>query len=198
MVDELNITKIVGCYFYIAFILFKKKVKNVNREVKTNSENEIQPVARCMEWQDPNVARSRFATQKSIKSMPFWCLPAMLLEWKNVDWSVFTRKKINVIPKLMLIKKKLFKRRCGTLTLRQATKTLWLPPQLIPIYPIVQPERKKRNDMVFGKCGMTPQFIPFSVNIHITFWTFKHNLLAWCKWCRMISHNLSFWPAGFL
>ena len=25
---------------------------------------------------------------------------------------------------------------------------------------------KKRNDMVFGKCGMTPQFIPFSVNIH--------------------------------
>ena len=32
-------------------------------------------------------------------------------------------------------------------------------------YPIVQPE-KKRNDMVFGKCGMTPQFIPFSVNIH--------------------------------
>ena len=50
MVDELNITitKIVGFYSYFYFFL-KKKVKNVNRKLKTNNGNDIQPVARCME-----------------------------------------------------------------------------------------------------------------------------------------------------
>ena len=150
-----------------------------------------------MEWQDPNVARSRFATQKSIKSMPFWCLPAMLLEWKNVDWSVFTRKKINVIPKLILIKKKnCLKGDVGPWLWDKQQGLCGFHRNSFPYTPSFN-QRKKEMIWYLVNAEWLPNLYHF-LWIYITFWTFKHNLLAWCKWCRMISHNLSFGPAGFL